>query len=155
MENYYSDDVYNFIRWLYKSVFGIIFFGLIGSALAFAPQWGNAFYMFAGIFMFVYVFVSFQNYMLYYEVVDEAVKLSGEVAETDTTSEYPDAEVAATGKLIPKKDGRERLRYGIEEWIAGGGYRQNGVTVALLLQAVHEGDGNVSRQMEKGAGGEP
>lgn len=140
MENYYADNVYNFIRWLYKSVFGIIFFGLIGSVLAFAPQWGNAFYMFAGIFMFVYIFISFQNYMLYYEAVDEAVK---------PTADCPPADAATTGipqeeDTAPKRDGAERIRRGIEQWVACGGYRQSGVTVAQIAAEMNTNRSDMS-----------
>lgn len=145
MENYYADNVYNFIRWLYKSVFGIIFFGLIGSVLAFAPQWGNALYMFAGIFMFVYIFISFQNYMLYYEAVDEAVKPAEGTGAADCPSaDAAAAEIPPEEDTAPKRNGVERLRSGIEQWIASGGFRQNGVTVTQMAAEMNTNRSDMS-----------
>lgn len=133
MENYYSDDVYNFVRWLYKSVFGIIFFGLIGSVLAFAPRWVNAIYMFGGIFMFIYIFISFQNYMLYYEVVDEVVKpVEDEPSGTEGIPDIPVAEPSHPEDAAPEEYNTGRLRLETDRWIARGGYRQSGITVGQM-----------------------
>lgn len=72
MDNYYADNVTKFVAWLSKSTYGIVFFGLTGAVLAFAPKTVIAIQMILGIGMFVYIFLSFLNYMLNSQVVEVA-----------------------------------------------------------------------------------
>src|SRR5574344_213594 len=74
VDNYYVDDVMAFVRWLYKSTYGIVIFGLSCTIMAFAPIWAIGIYMSSGILMFVYIYTSFQNYMMYYGEVSNAIE---------------------------------------------------------------------------------
>lgn len=119
ISNFYADNVEAFVKWLHKSTYGIIFFGLCSSVLSFAPQWCNAIFMFCGIVMFTYIFISLQNYILNYESVENAV-----VVEEDI----------AGNRSVPEDN--EILRRTIERWVAEDGYREAGVTLDKLTAAV-------------------
>lgn len=84
VDDYYADNVSDYARWLYRSSIGIIVFGLAGSVLAFAPPACNAVYMFLGIGMFTYIFISLQNYIVNYAEVKTAV----DVEEPETKSAH-------------------------------------------------------------------
>ncbi len=116
LDDFYSDNIAVFVRWLHKSTYGIIFFGLCGSVLAFAPLWGNAIFMSAGIVMFVYIYISFQNYILNYRNVEIAV-------EENMTSRSCDTRVQTVD-----------LGEGIERWVSSGGYRMQGLTLEDLAR---------------------
>ena len=73
VENYYYDNVDVFVRWLYKSVYGVVFCGAIGAVLAFAPKWTVVIYIVVALLAFIYIFISFQNYMIHFEVINIAV----------------------------------------------------------------------------------
>ncbi len=75
VESYYSEDINSFIQWLNNCTYCIIIAGLIGAAMAFAPIWCNTIYTLFGVLIFLYVFISFQNYLMYYEYVDAAIKV--------------------------------------------------------------------------------
>jgi AraC-like DNA-binding protein len=118
VDNYYSDDVMAFVKWLYKSTYGIVLFGLSCSVMAFAPRWAVGIYMFLGIFMFVYIYNSFQNYMMYY----------GEVK-------------TATDVVLPTEaDARPAIADEIEErinrWVAERKYCNAGITIENLAMEI-------------------
>lgn len=118
IENYYSENTDAFIRWLYRSTLGIVFFGVIGAPMAFAPKWAVGIYMSAGICMFVYIFLSLLNYSLNCEKVGVAV--------TEPSSQVPPDE----SETISDDDMGKRL----EEWIDNGYYRNAGITMEQLTE---------------------
>lgn len=118
INDFYADNVEGFVKWLHKSTYGIIFFGLCGSVLSFAPQWGNTIFMLCGIVMFTYIYISLQSYILNYEYVEPVVM--------DEPGEAPP---------IPADDNGQ-LRGAIMEWVAAGGYREPGVTLEKVAETV-------------------
>lgn len=73
IDDYYADNIMAFVTWLFRSTYGIIIFGLSCTVMAFAPQWAIAVYMTIGIFMFIYIYLSFQNYIMHYGRVSRAI----------------------------------------------------------------------------------
>lgn len=127
-DSYSAENLGQFVRWLKKSTYGIIFFGLSGSVLAFATRLGNAIYMFVGIFMFIYIYVSFRNYSVHFKevvtAVDEGTELLRETA--GMVIEQPQEKVNAKSRLIED----EKIIGRLEQWIASEGYTQTGITVS-------------------------
>ena len=121
LNDYYSDNTEAFVKWLYKSTHGIIFLGLSGAVMSFAPQWGNAIFMFCGIIMFIYIYISMQNYILNYEEIEAAVLADENVDDRNTT-----AAQAVKGDLPAA----------IREWVNAGGYLQPGISLEDLTSAV-------------------
>lgn len=118
LDNYYSENTDAFIRWIYRSTFGIVFFGLIGAVMAFAPKWVMVIYMSAGICMFVYIFISLLNYSLNCE------KVSVAVAEPSPEMLQKDTEAVSDDEMNKK----------LEEWISEGHYRNYGITMEQLTE---------------------
>lgn len=121
LDNYYSENTVVFVKWLHKSTYGIIFFGLCGSVLAFAPRWGNAVFMLIGIVMFVYIYVSFQNYILNYRNIEKAVEEAVEEKSLSVTVEGNKRDTV--------------LHEAVSRWVESGGYRERGVTLDDLARA--------------------
>lgn len=118
IDNYYSENTDAFIRWIYRSTFGIVFFGLAGAVMAFAPKWAVGIYMSAGICMFVYIFISLLNYSLNCEKVSVAV-----------TEPLPE--------VLPDKSGvlsDDEMSKKLEEWTSNGYYRNYGITMEQLTE---------------------
>jgi AraC-like DNA-binding protein len=122
MDDYYADNVKEFVAWLSRSTYGIVFFGLTGAILAFAPKGIIAIQMILGIGMFVYIFLSFINYMINHEAVEVAT-----VEKDDGTEETKDA--ADDDGTAPLTKSGESLDSVIEQWIADGGFVCGGLTV--------------------------
>lgn len=118
IDNYYSENTDAFIRWIYRSTLGIVFFGVIGAPMAFAPKWAVGIYMSAGIGMFVYIFISLLNYSLNCEKVSVAV-----------TEPLPE--------VLPDKSGvlsDDEMSKKLEEWTDNGYYRNAGITMEQLTE---------------------
>jgi len=127
VQNYYSENVDCFVRWLYKSTYGIIFFGLICSVMAFAPKWAVTIYMSLGIFMFIYIFVCFLNYMINFEQIEIAVEES-EDEQANESEPTSDMALDDTAKPLLYQQIEERLKI----WKEEEGFRKNGITVNQL-----------------------
>lgn len=134
INDYYSDNVEAFMKWLHKSTYGIIFFGLCGSVLSFSPPCGNTIFMLCGIVMFVYIFISFQNYILNFEYVEMAV-----------------TEIAGQERCGPASNNNDAaLRLSVAKWVEDGGYRQPGVTLDQLAALVGSNRSYVSSFINTG-----
>ncbi len=127
VQNYYSENVDCFVHWLYKSTYGIIFFGLICSVMAFAPKWAVTIYMSLGIFMFIYIFVCFLNYMINFEQIEIAVEES-EDEQANESEPTSDMALDDTAKPLLYQQIEERLKI----WKEEEGFRKNGITVNQL-----------------------
>jgi AraC-like DNA-binding protein len=154
VENYYADNVDNFVLWLYKSTYGIVFFGLTGAILAFAPKWVIAIQMSAGIFMFIYIFQSFINYMINFDAVEVAVydptiKIKGKNTGTDSpqdndiiresTSLHTDLQDNDNQKQIEEKESATfiQIENELKNWVKNKNYRQNGITVEQVANQIY------------------
>lgn len=123
INDYYSENVEAFVKWLHKSTYGIIFFGLSASVLSFAPYWYNTVFMLCGIIMFIYIYVSMQNYALNVESVQTAV------APEPAMYIAPD---------------NPALRPAIIKWVEEGGYRECGITLEKLAMSINSNRSYVS-----------
>ncbi|MDD3108423.1 MAG: helix-turn-helix domain-containing protein [Alistipes sp.] len=136
IENYYSENVEAFIRWLSHSVLGIVFFGMIGAVMAFAPKWMVGLYMSAGIVMFVYIFISLLNYSLNCEIVEQAT----EEQELDPSTENATDVATLSSDQLDEK---------LAEWRAHGGYCQRGVTIGQLAELFGTNCNNLSEYFNR------
>lgn len=118
IDNYYSENTDAFIRWIYRSTFGIVFFGLIGAVMAFAPKWAVGVYMSTGICMFVYIFLSLLNYSLNCEKVSVAMAQPLQVVSPNET-------------LVISDDNMTKR---LEEWVSKEYYRNYGITMEYLTE---------------------
>lgn len=136
MDDFYSEDTEGFIVWLYHSTLLIVFFGLIGSFMAFMPLWAVGMYMFAGIFVFIYIFMSLLNYMFNYEKVEEAVALVPEAAEANAASRLVNDKVVNMDEKV-------------KSWVGDKKFLQQGITINTLAEAFHTNRTDISAYFNK------
>src|SRR5574344_1353942 len=122
MDDYYADNVKDFVEWLSRSTYGIVFFGLTGAIVAFAPKSVIAIQMILGIGMFIYIFLSFINYIVNYEAVEIAIE-----EEDINTEETKDAESEADETTATEND--DALDAALEHWIDESEFVCGGLTV--------------------------
>lgn len=122
IQNYHSDDVDGFIRWISKSVFFAIAMGLLCSVMAFAPKWMITIYLAVSIPFFYYIFVCFLDYLIHYEMVDDAID---EDSETETSNVQAD-------KTLTHGQIEEKL----QDWISAKGYLQPKINMGEIAQQI-------------------
>ena len=87
MDNYYSENVSNFTRWMLLSSHGLGIIGFSGIGLAFAPTLGLLIYMVAGVVFFTYMSYSLYRYTLSVGHIKEIVMPAGNEAEEKEQAE--------------------------------------------------------------------
>ncbi len=122
-DNYYTEDIDVFIKWLSICIYILIIFGIVSAPLSFAPRWFTTLYMLIGIMVFIYVFASFQNYMLYYRIVDAAI----------VDSETLDDEKVLVNKKMTGVAVQVIDKH-MQQWIADKGYVQAAINIEELAR---------------------
>jgi AraC-like DNA-binding protein len=157
MEDYYADNVKVFVAWLSRSTYGIVFFGLTGAVVAFAPKDVIAVQMLLGIAMFIYIFISFLNYTINYAEVEVATEAeddeemlqskyvcapqdarNGEDIQSAGTETTPNVEMETVDVLPNAQQMQDDKRRDskIEQWIADGGFLVAGLTVEAMASVL-------------------
>lgn len=130
LDNNYADATSTFIRWLNISAWLVIVFGIICGLDIFFNRNGIAMLMTCGLGVFIYIYVSFQNYALNLEPIQYA-------------SENPIAESApAVTEAKPVTEETEEpldewLIANLTQWIEAGGYCNSDITLDSL--SIHIG----------------
>lgn len=78
LDNYYTDQMYNFVLWIRRSIMFIVLFGIFSVVVLFAPYTFRVVYFVATTIMNVYIAVSFINYSFVFERVERSFRLSYE-----------------------------------------------------------------------------
>ena len=78
LDNYYTDQMYNFVLWIRRSIMFIVLFGVFSVVVLFAPYIFRVVYFVAATIMNVYIAVSFINYSFVFERVERSFRLSYE-----------------------------------------------------------------------------
>ncbi len=120
MQEYYSEEIEIFIKWMLKSVYGVVFYGLFGAVQAFGSKGVIGVYTFVGIFLLGYIFSCFINYLVNYEEVERAIK------EEDSLN-----------KGINYSISNNKVEANIKKWIANNGYTQSGVNIEQVALLTH------------------
>lgn len=146
VDNYYADNIGNFVKWLYWSVVSICLLCPISLFFIFASKFYNGCFMFFGAIIFCYIFISFQNYILHYKSVSKVL-----LNESNTSIDFNntnDVENILVNSLINPKDHtllsrkeahshlNERIKECLAEWCSNKKYLKNGITVASLALEV-------------------
>lgn len=78
LDNYYTDQMYNFVLWIRRSIMFIVLLGVFSVVVLFAPYIFRVVYFVAATIMNVYIAVSFINYSFVFERVERSFRLSYE-----------------------------------------------------------------------------
>ena len=123
-DNYYSDNVEVFVKWMPNSAFLVILLGFSGSVLSFASITAIAIYMFLGLVLFIYIFISFHNYMINIVRMKEVMQIDQLVP---TNKSVNTLKFAAEERLNDTK--MDKL---ITQWLATKGFVKKGLTIEEL-----------------------
>lgn len=127
MDNYYSENVSNFTRWMLLSSHGLGIIGFSGIGLAFAPTLGLLIYMLAGIIFFTYMSYSLYRYTLSVGHIKEIVMLAENEAEDREQTEEQHLPLGEdtnpTFAALDKK---------VNNWIDNQGYTASELTIQQL-----------------------
>lgn len=127
MDNYYSENVSNFTRWMLLSSHGLGIIGFSGIGLAFAPTLGLLIYMVAGVVFFTYMSYSLYRYTLSVGHIKEIVMPAGNEAEEkeQVEEQYPPVGEDANPAFAA-------LEQKVDEWIENRGYTVPALTIQQL-----------------------
>ncbi len=135
VDNYYSDNVDLFVSWMPKSTFLVILLGFSGSVLSFAGITAIAIYMFVGLLLFIYIFISFQNYMINIVRLKEVILID----QLTPINQYESQEKIAYSNIEEKKKSLSNIETNyleiekqITQWIAKKGFIKQGLTIEEL-----------------------
>ncbi len=121
LNDFYADATATFIRWLNVSSLCVIFFGLLCGVCAFLPHVFNLWLMIAGIGVFVYIYVSVQNYALHLHPVQV---VAADPVETEV--EEKDEAPVNSAQFVSRLD----------EWVNRRGYIDAGLTLNRLAEEI-------------------
>ena len=120
----HSDDIGAYIRWLSIFTIWAIVFGVSCGLLTFLPDRYVFLWVLSAIPFYVYLFCSYQNYMLEFETVESAI-------EDDLSMEqYDELNTPANSFTVPPY--LADLERRIKEWIEQEGFCQPGLTLKDL-----------------------
>ena len=130
----HADDIGAYIEWLSIFTYWALIFGVGCGLLTFLPDEYVYIWILSSIPFYSYLFYSYQNYLLFYEQVENAFEQdiqSEEELLTDTETEpeiVPEQEVPMSYIEIIEK---------VDNWIKTDGYVQQGLTIKGLSEMLH------------------
>ena len=140
LDEYYSDEIAVYIRWMSVLTYWAVGFGVTQGLLTFIPARYVVLWMLSAIPFYIYLYVSYKNYLLFYAKVNVAIENDEEQDEFDAD----EADFAADDDANhdERQDGRgesltlayntERIAEGVEQWIQRNGFTQSGLTLMDL-----------------------
>jgi len=129
-----ADDIGAYIKWLSIFTYWAVIFGVGCGLLTFLPDKYVFIWILSSIPFYSYLFYSYQNYLLFYEQVENAFEQdiqSEEELLTDTETEpkiVSEKEVPVSYTEIIEK---------VANWIKTDGYVQQGLTIKELSEILH------------------
>ena len=129
-----ADDIGAYIEWLSIFTYWAVIFGVGCGLLTFLPDKYVFIWILSSIPFYSYLFYSYQNYLLFYEQVENAFEQdiqSEEELLTDTETEpeiVSEKEVPVSYTEIIEK---------VDNWIKTDGYVQQGLTIKELSEILH------------------
>ena len=130
----HADDIAAYIRWLSVFTYWALIFGVGCGLLTFLPDEYIYIWILSSIPFYSYLFYSYQNYLLFYEQVENAfeqdVPSEEEIltaTDTDTEKKCEQEIPAFNAEMVEKMD----------IWIKTNGYVQPGLTIKELSEMLH------------------
>lgn len=137
IDDYCSDDMAAYIQWMSVFTYWAVFFGVGQGIFTFVPDQYVFLWIISAIPFYIYLYVSYANYLLFYEKVegtlqtvapseDETEENSYALPETDTRKQDdPDRT-----QLIMSHTQEQLIAQSIDEWIERKGFTTGGITIA-------------------------
>ena len=125
-ENTHSDDIGSYIRWLSVFTYWAIGFGVSCGLLTFLPDEYVFLWILSSIPFYIYLYCSYQNYILFYEKVESAFREEYDLQELGA---YDMNTQVNSKEEEDQPTYRQDISKRIDEWIDSEGYRRSGITL--------------------------
>ena len=129
-----ADDIGAYIKWLSIFTYWAVIFGVGCGLLTFLPDEYVFIWIFSSIPFYSYLFYSYQNYLLFYEQVENAFEQDIQSEEELLTNSDTEHEIVSE-KEVPKSYTEFIER--VDNWIKTDGYVQQGLTIKELSEILY------------------
>ena len=129
-----ADDIGAYIEWLSIFTYWALIFGVGCGLLTFLPDEYVFIWILSSIPFYSYLFYSYQNYLLFYEQVENAFEQDIQSEEELLTNSKAEHEIVSE-KEVPRSYTEFIER--VDNWIKTDGYVQQGLTIKELSEILH------------------
>ena len=129
-----ADDIGAYIEWLSIFTYWALIFGVGCGLLTFLPDEYVFIWILSSIPFYSYLFYSYQNYLLFYEQVENAFEQDIQSEEELLTNSDTEHEIVSE-KEVPKSYTEFIER--VDNWIKTDGYVQQGLTIKELSKILY------------------
>ena len=129
-----ADDIGAYIEWLSIFTYWAVIFGVGCGLLTFLPDEYVFIWILSSIPFYSYLFYSYQNYLLFYEQVENAFEQDIQSEEELLTNSETEHEIVSE-KEVPKSYTEFIER--VDNWIKTDGYVQQGLTIKELSEILY------------------
>ena len=129
-----ADDIGAYIEWLSIFTYWALIFGVGCGLLTFLPDKYVFIWILSSIPFYSYLFYSYQNYLLFYEQVENAFEQDIQSEEELLTNSGTEHEIVSE-KEVPKSYTEFIER--VDNWIKTDGYVQQGLTIKELSEILY------------------
>ena len=129
-----ADDIGAYIEWLSIFTYWAVIFGVGCGLLTFLPNKYVFIWILSSIPFYCYLFYSYQNYLLFYEQVENAFEQDIQSEEELLTDTETEPEIVSE-KEVPVS--YTEFIEKVDNWIKTDGYVQQGLTIKELSEILH------------------
>ena len=129
-----ADDIGAYIEWLSIFTYWALIFGVGCGLLTFLPDKYVFIWILSSIPFYSYLFYSYQNYLLFYEQVENAFEQDIQSEEELLTNSGTEPEMVSE-KEVPVS--YTEIIEKVTNWIKTDGYAQQGLTIKELSEILH------------------
>lgn len=129
-----ADDIGAYIEWLSIFTYWAVIFGVGCGLLTFLPDKYVFIWILSSIPFYSYLFYSYQNYLLFYEQVENAFEQDIQSEEELLTDTETDPEILSEKEVPVSYTG---IIEKVDNWIKTDGYVQQGLTIKELSEILH------------------
>ena len=129
-----ADDIGAYIEWLSIFTYWALIFGVGCGLLTFLPDKYVFIWILSSIPFYSYLFYSYQNYLLFYEQVENAFEQDIQSEEKLLTDTETEPEIVS-GEEVPVS--YTEIIEKVDNWIKTDGYVQQGLTIKELSEILH------------------
>lgn len=143
LDSYHSDDLYAYVRWMSVFTYWAMVYGVGQGLFTFIPDRYVVYWILSSIPFYVYLYVSYKNYLLFFEQVetvslaaDEPDEMPANVNETVQAQENVAVAATAPASAEADEDAEKEaaLTSRLEQWIARREFARNGLTIVDLAR---------------------
>ena len=129
-----ADDIGAYIEWLSIFTYWAVIFGVGCGLLTFLPNKYVFIWILSSIPFYCYLFYSYQNYLLFYEQVENAFEQDIQSEEELLTNSGTEPEMVSDEEVpVSYTEFIEK----VDNWIKTDGYVQQGLTIKELSEILH------------------